>query len=341
MAIFAARKNKVMTPTELNALSERIIAGEKIDAATAIDAVNSEDKTTLYKAADRVRKACRGEHFNTCSIINARSGRCSEDCKWCSQSHAHKTGIDEYPLIEAKAAVDMAVHNAERGVERFSLVTSGRTMSDKEIDKAVTIFEEVKKKAKIGLCASMGLLTREQLEKLYKVGLRHYHCNIESAPSYFPKLCTTHTIEDKMKTIRAAREIGFGICSGGIIGMGETMEQRVEMAIYLRDEVKAVSIPVNVLVPIKGTKLEGQAPLTTEEILRTFAIFRLVNPTAEIRMAGGRTNYGEYQKEALECGIDASIVGDMLTTTWTQGIKEDMELFSQCGRDPKPNEKNF
>ncbi len=324
-----------MKTFDIKNLTDVIKAGHNISAAEALQASQLPDKQALYAAADDIRRHFRGDHFNTCSIINARSGRCSEDCKWCAQSHAHKTGISEYPLIEAKEAVEMAVHNAKKGVERFSLVTSGRTMSDSEVDKAVDIFHEVAKVANIDLCASMGLLKKPQLQKLYDAGLRHYHCNIESAPSFFPSLCTTHTIEEKLQTIRWAQEVGFGICSGGIIGMGESMEQRVEMAIFLRDVVRAVSIPVNVLMPIKGTKLENQPPLSTEEILTTFAIFRLCNPTAEIRMAGGRVNFANHQKEAIACGVDASIVGDMLTTTGTGGIDDDMNLFHQCGRSTK------
>ena len=233
----------------------------------------------------------------------------------------------------------MAVHNAEKGVGRFSLVTSGRRLTDKEIDHVVDIYHQVAGQTNIDLCASMGLLSKPQLQKLYDAGLRHYHCNVETAPSFFPQLCSTHTTEEKLQTIRWAQEVGFGICSGGIIGMGETLDQRIEMAIFLRDDVHAVSIPVNVLVPIKGTALENQAPLSPEDILTAFAIFRLCNPSAEIRMAGGRIKFSQHQAEAIECGVDASIVGDLLTTTGTGGIDDDMRLFRGCGRDPKPEWK--
>ncbi len=323
-----------MTEEQTLALADQIIGGQQLSQSVALDAMLNAPRHALYVAADRVRKHFRGNSFQTCSIINARSGRCSEDCKWCAQSSKHSTGISEYPLIGADEAVAMAVNNARKGVARFSLVTSGRTMSDSEIDRACDIYRRVAENAKIDLCASMGLLTRSQLQKLYDVGLRHYHCNIESAPSFFPSLCSTHTIEDKLRTIRAAREIGFGICSGGIIGMGESAEQRVEMAVFLRDVVGAVSIPVNVLVPIKGTRLENQPPLSPDEIKSSFAIFRLCNPQAEIRMAGGQINFVGERTEVLACGVDASIVGDMLTTTGTGGIVEDFDFFRRCGRKP-------
>lgn len=328
-----------MTSDEIIELGEKVKQGHNVTFYEARQAAVSPDRKTLYKVADDLRRHFRGDHFQTCSIINARSGRCPEDCKWCAQSHKHHTGINEYPLIDAKEAIEMAVHNAKKGVGRFSLVTSGRRLTDKEIDHVVDIYRQVSENTGIDLCASMGLLSKPQLQKLYDAGLRHYHCNVESAPSFFPSLCSTHTIEDKLQTIRWAQEVGFGICSGGIIGMGETLEQRIEMAIFLRDDVKAVSIPVNVLVPIKGTALQDQPPLTPEDILTSFAIFRLCNPKAEIRMAGGRVKFAKSQAEAIECGVDASIVGDLLTTTGTGGIDDDMRLFRSCGRDPKPEWK--
>lgn len=325
-----------MTAKELTDLCASVIDGHRVTLDEALRASRTSERKTLYGVADTLRRHFRGDKFQTCSIINARSGRCPEDCKWCAQSHKHNTGIEEYPLIEARAAVEMAVHNARKGVGRFSLVTSGKRLTDKEVDHVVDIYRQVAREADIALCASMGLLSKPQLQKLYDAGLRHYHCNIESAPSFFPSLCTTHTIEEKMQTIRWAREVGFGVCSGGIIGMGETMDQRVEMALFLRDDVRAVSIPINILMPIKGTALEGRPPLPPEEILTTFAIFRLCNPAAEIRMAGGRVKFSEHQGEALACGVDASIVGDMLTTTGTGGIDDDMRLFRSCGRDVAP-----
>lgn len=328
-----------MTTEELIELGEKVKQGHDVTFYEARQAALSPDKKTLYRVADGLRRHFRGDHFQTCSIINARSGRCPEDCKWCAQSHKHHTGIDEYPLIDAKQAIEMAVHNAQKGVGRFSLVTSGRRLTDKEIDHVVDIYRQVSDNTDIDLCASMGLLSKPQLQKLFDAGLRHYHCNVESAPSFFPSLCSTHTIEDKLQTIRWAQEVGFGICSGGIIGMGETLEQRIEMAVFLRDDVKAVSIPVNVLMPIKGTALQDQPPITPEEILTAFAVFRLCNPRAEIRMAGGRVKFAKNQADAIECGVDASIVGDMLTTTGTGGIDDDMRLFRSCGRDTKPEWK--
>lgn len=330
-----------------NQLTERILSaidGKPLSEAEALAAVayaqqGPEQLDALCHAADMVRERTRGNRFGTCSIINARSGRCSEDCKWCAQSHVHHTGIKEYPLIDAQEAIDMALHNAAKGVDRFSLVTSGRTLTPSQADHVVDIFRQVGAKANIDLCASLGLLTRDQLQALHAVGVHHYHCNIETAPSYFPHLCSTHTLQDKLQTIGWAREVGMLICSGGIIGMGETLAQRVEMAIFLRDVVKADSIPLNVLIAIKGTALENQQPLQVDEIRLTFAIFRICNPKAELRMAGGRIRYVDQQQKVIACGVDSSIVGEMLTTTGTGGIDDDMATFHAAGRTTKADEK--
>ncbi len=317
-----------MTVEQLTDIKNRIINdGYLINEAEAREIVAFEDKQALYAAADEIRKKCYGDFFDTCSIINARSGRCSEDCKWCAQSgFAHDTGCKIYEFVDRKEAVDMALDNCSRGVNRFSLVTSGRKISEKNLDESISIYNEIASKCDIKLCASMGLLTKDQLQRLRDAGVGHYHCNIETAPSFFPKLCTTHTIEDKVQTIKWAKEVGLKICSGGIIGMGETMEQRIEMAFFLR-ELGAVSIPMNILMPIKGTKLENQPPLSSEEIFTTFAIFRFINPKALIRMAGGRKNFKAEQQQALHAGINASIVGDMLTTTGAKCIEEDTAEF--------------
>ncbi len=172
----------------------------------------------------------------------------------------------------------------------------------------------------------MGLMYKEQLQELKDVGVEHYHCNLETAPSHFEKLVTTHTMEDKIQTIGWAKEVGLSICSGGIIGMGENMQQRIELALELR-KVGADSIPLNLLQAIEGTALEGQAGLTDEEVLTTFALFRIINPKAQIRFAGGRISIAHLQKKALESGISAALVGNLLTTVGTT-VEDDLKLFS-------------
>lgn len=315
-------------------LEAAILDGYLISNEEALELLHGAETDALCDAADRVRRHFMGNKLDTCSIMNARSGRCSEDCKWCSQSAHHKAAIDVYPLTGVAEALRHARDNHDKGVGRFSLVTSGRTMTDGQIDRCAEIYRSIAAELpgfRDGmLCASMGLLSKGQLQKLKEAGVGSYHCNIETAPSHFPKLCSTHSLEEKLRTIGWARELGLKICSGGIIGMGETPEQRVEMAFTLR-EIGVASIPVNVLNPIPGTPLEGTPPLSDDEILRTFALFRLINPGVYIRFAGGRTLLKpEVQERALRSGANAAIVGDLLTTIGS-GIAEDKVLFARCG----------
>ncbi|MEG1649069.1 MAG: biotin synthase BioB, partial [Rikenellaceae bacterium] len=291
-----------MNSKEIEILESKIKDGYLINFDEAMELLKVDDKELLCSMADRLRDHFEGNHFDTCSIINARSGKCSEDCKWCSQSKFHKTDISVYPMVSAKETMAMAMNNTRKGVGRFSLVTSGRALSDLDIDKACKIYKEISENSSIKLCASMGLLNKTQLKKLHDSGVTRYHCNLESAPSHFPKLCSTHTLEDKLQTIEAARSVGMSICSGGIIGMGETVAQRMEFAFYLR-QVAPDSIPLNILNPIKGTPLADAAPLTEDEILTTLAMFRIINPRCTIRFAGGRGALSDsWQRRALRSG---------------------------------------
>lgn len=310
-------------------LEQRIKGGYMVSYAEAVEFERSSSTQELCALAEALREFFCGKSMDTCSIMNARSGRCSENCKWCSQSKFHATDVDIYPLVEAGEAVKQAQYNANKGVRRFSLVTSGRTMSDLEIEKCCDIYNKIQEVTDIYLCASMGLLTKAQLKKLYDFGVKRYHCNLESAPSYFPELCTTHTTAEKLQTIRWAREVGMEICSGGIIGMGESAQQRLELAATLQKE-GVMSIPVNILNPIKGTALADMPPLSDDEIIRTVAMFRIINPGARIRLAGGRTIVQHLMERLLHSGVNAAIVGDMLTTIGSQ-IDADKELFTKEG----------
>ena len=296
----------------------------------AVELAKYPDKASLYAAANSIREKFCGKEFDTCSIVNARSGLCNEDCKWCAQSAKHKTGIKTYPIMNADEVFDCAVKNDLNRVKRFSLVASGRNVQKKEVQKFCEMYKRIREKTSLKLCASMGLIGKDELLMLKDAGISRYHCNLETAPSFFSELCSTHTIEEKKATMLAARECGLDICSGGIIGMGESMEQRIELACELRS-LGVKSVPMNILNPIKGSALENAAPLSDEEILTTIAAFRFVLPDAFIRFAGGRINMSEtLQKKALQTGINASIVGDLLTTAGA-GIEKDYEMFRELG----------
>lgn len=310
-------------------LKRKVFEGGQITREEAMALTNVADKQTLYEAAGEIRDRFAGRYFDTCSIVNARSGRCSENCKWCAQSAVFKTHVQEYELIDEESCVELARLNAKYKVNKFSFVTSGRSLSDKNIDRLCGYARRIKGEMEINLCASMGLLNKEQLRKLREAGITRYHCNLESSRRFFATLCSSHTIDEKIQTIRYAQELGMEVCSGGIIGMGETMEDRVDLALTVR-ELGVKSIPMNVLNPIPGTPLEGTAPLADEEVLTTVAVFRFINPDAFLRFAGGRVLIAHIEEEAIRAGINSAILGDMLTTVGSK-VMEDMEKVKRMG----------
>lgn len=313
----------------VSGLEKKIEEGYRPDYDEALSLMRSLSLEDLCALAHALRLQYQGKRVDMCSIMNARSGKCGEDCKWCSQSRFHHTDIEVYPLADAESALREAVHNASKGVSRFSLVTSGRTLSPADTERICAIYRRIGSECPIKLCASLGLLNREQLFQLKESGVTRYHCNLETAPSYFPQVCTTHTIEEKLQTIEWAREAGLEICSGGIIGMGESEEQRVEFALAIR-RTGAVSIPVNILNPIPGTRLAGTPPLKDEEVIRAVAMIRILNPEASVRLAGGRSRIKAVEPELFRCGISGSIVGDLLTTTGSD-IDTDKAMFLRLG----------
>lgn len=299
-----------------------------VEDALQLNELYSADE--LCEAADEVRRKWCGNVVHTCSIVNARSGRCGEDCKWCAQSAHHSTGVREYDYIPHDEMMTAFHANRDRGVKCFSLVTSGRKVMPSNMNTFCKFYKEAASLGGINLCASMGLLDREQLQQLWDAGVRKYHCNLETSPSYFPKLCSTHTMGDKLRTIAMAREIGFKICSGGIIGMGETLRDRLEMAEMAR-KAGASSIPVNILQPIKGTPLENIEQISEDEIIRSIALMRLVAPKCTLHFAGGRARLShDAMTRILRGGINGALVGDMLTTVGNK-IDEDYTLFEETG----------
>ena len=299
-----------------------------ISKSEATELLNTDLKVLSY-CAEQIRKKFCDSKFDMCSIINGKSGKCSENCKFCAQSAHYKTNIKEYSLLDTNSIFNVAKHNWNKKVKRFSIVTSGKKLTDEEIDLVCKTYEKIKKECNIMLCASMGLLTKQQFIKLKKSGVSRYHCNLETSREFFPNICTTHTYDDKINAINIAKKTGFEICSGGIFGMGETFQDRIDMFFELYN-LGVKSVPINILNPIKNTPFENNKILSQEEVLRTVAIARFILPDAFIRLAGGRLLFKDKGVSLFSSGANATITGDMLTTNGTS-IDEDCDTINKLG----------
>lgn len=309
-----------------------ILNGRKLTREDSTDFLLYGDLSELSNGADKIREKYCGNHIDLCTIINGRSGRCSENCKYCAQSGHYNTNVEEYEFLNEDKIVSECKSVEAEGVHRFSVVTSGRNISGKDFEAALSTYKRMQKECKeIELCASHGLLTEEQFHELKANGVFRYHANIETSRNYFPQICTTHTFDEKIACIKAAQRAGLSVCSGGIIGLGESWEDRIDMAFSLQ-ELGIESIPINVLIPIKGTPLENVKALTEDDIIRTIVIFRYINPTAYIRLAGGRALMQDSGRQAFHSGANAAITGNMLTTSGNT-IKQDMDMFISDGFD--------
>ena len=321
---------------DMKALADEIIGGRRITRQDDLNMFLTCDLKELCEGADRIREHFIGEKVDLCSIINGRSGRCPEDCKYCAQSAHNHTSCEIYDFLPEEKIVEACKLNESEGVDRFSIVTSGRALSGEEFEKAVHAYETMHAECKIDLCASMGFLNAEQLHRLHEAGVTSYHHNIETSKRNFPNICTTHTYEQKIETLKLVKKEGMCACSGGIIGMGETWEDRLDMAVSLA-ELGIDSIPINALMPIEGTPLENQPRLTEDEILRTIAFFRYINPEANIRLAAGRALLTNDGKIAFQSGASATITGNMLTTVACATIRSDKQMLENLGRDVTPD----
>lgn len=311
--------------------TEKILAGGELNYEEAMEIAETEESAVLYQEADRLRGHLHSNSLDLCSIVNAKSGNCSEDCKFCAQSVHSEVEVASYDLVDPVEAIRLAKENEESGVQRFSLVTSGREITEKSLAEFKRIYSDLKKETTLNLCASMGFLTMEKALKLKDMGVTRYHCNLETSRSFFPNVCTSHTWDEKVATIRIAQDAGLEVCSGGIIGLGESLEQRLELAFELR-ELGILSVPLNILNPIKNTPFEELPPLGLGEVLTCVAMFRFIMPEAVIRIAGGRNLLGENQHKCFTSGANGSIVGNYLTTVGNS-IKQDLEMFKELGFD--------
>jgi biotin synthase len=285
----------------------------------------------LISIANKIREEFLGVKIDLCSIMNAKSGLCVQDCKFCSQSAHYQTGVSVYPLVDKKQIFEAAEKAQDIGVERFGIVTSGNSLSREEINIIADAIWEITQELKIKTCASLGRVDQGGFLKLKKAGLSRYHHNIETSPTYFPKIVSTHSFKGRLETIKTAKSAGLEVCSGGIIGMGETLKDRIEMAFILK-ELSVDSVPINILVPIKGTPLAGRKTLSCSEAIRTIALFRIILKDKTIKIAAGRESIlKDFQALAFLAGANGMLIGGYLTIKG-RAVEEDWQLVREVKR---------
>lgn len=267
----------------------------------------------LMSRALETKLARRGKSLSLCSIINAKSGQCSEDCRFCTQSAHFKTDTPVYPLKTAEEIVTAAKQAKKDGASHFSIVTSGREIRGRSLSAVADIIASIRDQVDIQVCASLGIATMQNLQALKQAGLSRYHHNIETSREFFPSIVTTHTFEERIATIQAARQAGLEVCAGGIIGLGESETDRISMALTLA-ELRVESVPLNILIPLPGTPLAEIKPLAKQKILRAIALFRLILPDAALRLAAGRESaLNDFLSSAFMAGADGMMIGGYLT----------------------------
>jgi biotin synthase len=311
---------------------DRVLSGTNIDFGMVSELSKAEgaDLWDLFAVAGKVRGHFRGDAVDICSIVNAKSGACSEDCSYCAQSVHHNTGAKVYPLISVDQMASAAESAKNNGAKRFCIVTSGRGI-DSHTDLE-NIAEGIQRVRDIGLspCATLGTLAKSQLSYLKDAGLQRYHHNIETSRKYFSKICTTHSFEERLEVLNNASSLGLSACSGGILGMGESMEDRIKMAFTLR-ELDVDSVPINFLMPIMGTPLENVTAITPLEALHSLALFRLILPKKEIRVCAGRgTALGRLHPLIFAAGANGFMIGNYLTTSGLDP-EEDLKMIRDLG----------
>ena len=312
---------------KLITITEKIMKDVKnhisYEEACEVSALPVDDTIDIIMCANKIRTKYKKNNIFTCSIINAKSGFCSENCAFCAQSAHHKTEINTYPMLSEEELVDNALRMYEAGATKYSMVTSGYMLTDEEIETVSRAAAIIKKKTDLMICASLGMLTEPMARRLKEGGITTYHHNLETARSYFDRICTTHDYDEDIQTVKFARSTGLRVCCGGILGLGETWEQRIELAFTLK-ELDVDVIPINFLNPIPGTRLENMPLLSPLEALKSIALFRFINPGKDITICGGReVILRDYQSWTFTAGANGLMIGDYLTT---QGRNAEMDI---------------
>lgn len=301
----------------LRELEQRVLEGGSITEAEATELIHLEGHQIfqLLASSERIRFHFKGNKVNLCSIVSAKSGLCSEDCSFCAQSSHFDTKAPEYDMIEPGKIVAAAIKAKEMKSREFSIVTSGMSVeNDDDLGILCDAIEKIKNEGGLERCASLGNMSKEAMLKLKEAGLQSFHHNLETARSFFPNICSTHDYEDDINTVKAAKELGFETCCGGILGLGETREQRIELALTLK-ALDVDSIPLNFLNPIEGTAMEGKPTVEPMEALKTIAVFRFLLPKKDIIVSGGReVTFRDLQPLIFMAGANGTLIGNYLTT---------------------------
>jgi len=318
---------------KITTYKDRIIGGGALTVEEAQELIAITEKNhyvALIEAAHAIFKHYCSDEADICSLVNAKSGSCSEDCRFCAQSAHYNSEVKEYSLLDPQAIVAHAEEAARFGTQRFCIVTSGGATSEVEFENILAAYRLIREKTDLALDGSLGLLSNEQIQKLKDVGVTRVNHNLESSERFFPHVCTTHTFRQRYETIQRLKEQGLEVCAGGIIGLGETASDRISLAFSLR-ELAVDSIPINILNPRPGTPFEKNESLSVFEIIKTIAVFRCILPTQVIKIAGGReVNLGDAQAEALRAGANGIIIGGYLTTQGNP-VEKDKKILTAAG----------
>lgn len=318
----------------LQKVKSKLENGDPIDFSEAMELMNlhGSECMELFSLANNIRSKL-GDRVDLCSIVNAKCGLCPEDCKFCAQSVHNDADITPYPLMDEEEILNMALMMQEEGAARFCIVTSGKDANSGDFERILSTIRRIRKETSLSICISLGTLTTESARGLKKAGAARIHHNLETSENFFKNVCTTHTYAEKIKTIKIARVAGLDVCCGGIIGLGESARDRVELAFTLR-ELDVDSIPINILNPIAGTPLSGAKPPTPMEVLKTIAVFRLILPQKNIRVAGGREkSLRDLQCLCLLSGANGLLLGNYLTTLG-RAPREDIRMILDSGLIP-------
>lgn len=324
------------TYQRIDAITARILADGETTADEGRWMIRLEDDYLpwLMAGADRIRKTFRGDEVEVCAISNVRSGNCSENCSFCAQSGHHQTAAPVYNYIPAEKLVEQAERARAWGASDFGVVSKGwGVRSAKERDQLREYFTALQDHSDIGRCASLGVLDQETALMLKEMGMENYHHNLECAESFFDQVCTTHTYQENIDTLHHARDAGLRVCAGGILGMGESLDQRIELALTLR-ELGVESVPLNFLNPQPGTPFGDREPMQPFDILKAIAVFRYLLPKAEIRIAGGRQFLGDLQAMIFMAGASGVMIGDYLTTRGRQ-VEDDLKMLDALKLRPR------